>query len=422
MELLPLNFAIVIYTANDEHHEADFIVTNVADLIDNHGFEYKDVAVFYRTNNQSRSVEEVFIRRGVPYKVVGGTRFYERKEIKDALAYLRAVSNPEDDVSVRRILNTPRRGIGDKAEEAVEGFARREKITFSAALNRLSEIHTLPTRSATALAEFNRLLGNLRTLDESGAGPSAILEAAMEASGYLKELTASKDPQDEVRVENIAELENVTREYEEQFAEDNDSDEVATLSNFLERVSLVADSDQIPTGEEHGGVVTLMTLHTAKGLEFPVVFLTGMEDGVFPHQRALGSATELEEERRLAYVGMTRAMKRLYLSRAVARSTWGQPNYNPESRFLSEIPAELVDRQGEEPGPLGLSGSGYSKPTKRDEPVMVLEVGDRVLHDKFGMGTVTAVVGQNEKAEATIDFKSAGEKRLLLRYAPVEKL
>jgi len=413
---------IVIYTANDEHHEADFIVTNVADLIDNHAFEYKDVAVFYRTNNQSRSVEEVFIRRGVPYKVVGGTRFYERKEIKDALAYLRAVSNPEDDVSVRRILNTPRRGIGDKAEEAVENFARREKITFSSALNRLSEIHTLPTRSATALTEFNRLLSNLRTLDESGAGPSAILEAAMEASGYLKELTASRDPQDEVRVENIAELENVTREYEEQFAEDNDAGEVATLSNFLERVSLVADSDQIPTDAEHGGVVTLMTLHTAKGLEFPVVFLTGMEDGVFPHQRALGSATELEEERRLAYVGMTRAMKRLYLSRAVARSTWGQPNYNPESRFLSEIPSELVDRQGEEPGPLGLSGSGMSKPQKREESVIVLVVGDRVLHDKFGMGTVTAVVGQNEKAEATIDFKSAGEKRLLLRYAPVEKL
>ena len=244
----------------------------------------------------------------------------------------------------------------------------------------------------------------------------------MEASGYLKELTASKDPQDEVRVENIAELENVTREYEEQFAEENESGEVATLSNFLERVSLVADSDQIPTGEEHGGVVTLMTLHTAKGLEFPVVFLTGMEDGVFPHQRALGSATELEEERRLAYVGMTRAMKRLYLSRALARSTWGQPNYNPESRFLSEIPSELVERQGEESGPLGLSGSGYTKPVKREQPVMVLVVGDRVLHDKFGMGTVTAITGANEKSEATIDFKSAGEKRLLLRYAPVEKL
>jgi DNA helicase-2/ATP-dependent DNA helicase PcrA len=413
---------IVIYTASDEHHEADFIVNNISDLIDNHGIEYRDVAIFYRTNNQSRSVEEVFIRRGLPYKVVGGTKFYERKEIKDALAYLRAVSNPEDDVSVRRILNTPRRGIGDKAEEGVSGFARREKITFSAALNRLSEIHTLPTRSATALTEFNRLLGNLRTLDESGAGPSAILAAAMEASGYLKELTASKDPQDEVRVENIAELENVTREYEEQFVEDNDGGEVATLSNFLERVSLVADSDQIPTGAEHGGVVTLMTLHTAKGLEFPVVFLTGMEEGIFPHQRALGSATELEEERRLAYVGMTRAMKRLYLSRAVARSTWGQPNYNPESRFLAEIPAELVDRQGEEPGPIGLSGSGYTRPEKRDAPVMVLVAGDRVLHDKFGMGTVISVMGENEKAEATIDFKSAGEKRLLLRYAPVEKL
>jgi len=413
---------IVIYTASDEHHEADFIVNNISDLIDNHGFEYKDVAVFYRTNNQSRSVEEVFIRRGLPYKVVGGTKFYERKEIKDALAYLRAVSNPEDDVSVRRILNTPRRGIGDKAEEAVAGFAHREKITFSSALNRLPEIHTLPTRSATALNEFNRLLGNLRTLDESGAGPSAILAAAMEASGYLNELTASKDPQDEVRVENIAELENVTREYEEQFLQNNETDEVATLSNFLERVSLVADSDQIPTDGQHGGVVTLMTLHTAKGLEFPVVFLTGMEEGIFPHHRALGSTVELEEERRLAYVGMTRAMKRLYLSRAVARSTWGQPNYNPESRFLAEIPAELVDRQGEEPGPLGLSGSGYSKPQRRDEPVMVLLVGDRVLHDKFGMGTVISVIGENEKAEATIDFKSAGEKRLLLRYAPVEKL
>lgn len=413
---------VVIYTAADEHQEADFIVRNVDDLIDNHGFNFKDVAVFYRTNNQSRSIEEVFIRRGIPYKVVGGTRFYERKEIKDALAYLRAVSNPEDDVSVRRILNTPRRGIGDKAEEAVETFARRERITFSAALNRLSEIHTLPTRSATALTEFNRLLGNLRTLDEAGEGPSKILAAAMEASGYLKELEASRDPQDEVRVENIAELENVTREYEEQFAKDSEEGEVATLSNFLERVSLVADSDQIPTGEEHGGVVTLMTLHTAKGLEFPVVFLTGMEDGVFPHQRALGSATELEEERRLAYVGMTRAMKRLYLTRAVARSTWGQPNYNPESRFLAEIPTELVDRQGEQPGPLGLSGSGSTRPQKRDEPVMVLVVGDRVLHDKFGMGTVVATTGQNEKAEATIDFKSAGQKRLLLRYAPVEKL
>lgn len=413
---------IVVYTANDEHHEADFIVRTVDDLIDNHGFNFKDTAIIYRTNNQSRSIEEVFIRRGIPYKVVGGTRFYERKEVRDALAYLRAIANPEDDVSVRRILNVPRRGIGDKAEEAVEMFARRERITFSAALARISEIHTLATRSATALTEFNRMLESLRTLDESGSGPAAILAAAMETSGYVKELEQSRDPQDEVRVENVGELENVAREFEEQFLAESEDGVPARLSNFLERVSLVADSDEIPTDDAHGGVVTLMTLHTAKGLEFPVVFLTGMEDGIFPHARSLGSASELEEERRLAYVGMTRAMKRLFLTRATARSTYGQPNYNPESRFLAEIPEELVDRQGETNTPLGMSGTGFARPQKRDEPVMVLNVGDRVLHDKFGMGTVVATTGQNEKAEATIDFKSAGQKRLLLRYAPVEKL
>jgi len=413
---------IVIYTANDEHHEADFIVRSIDDLIDNHGFDFKDTAIIYRTNNQSRSIEEVFIRRGIPYKVVGGTRFYERKEVRDALAYLRAIANPEDDVSVRRILNVPRRGIGDKAEEAVEMFARRERVTFSAALARVSEIHSLATRSATALTEFNRMLESLRTLDESGSGPAAILAAAMETSGYLKELEQSKDPQDEVRVENVGELENVAREFEEQFLSESEDGQPARLSNFLERVSLVADSDEIPTDDAHGGVVTLMTLHTAKGLEFPVVFLTGMEDGIFPHARSLGSAVELEEERRLAYVGMTRAMKRLFLTRATARSTYGQPNYNPESRFLAEIPEDLIDRQGETPSPLGLSGTGFARPQKREEPVMVLNVGDRVLHDKFGMGTVVATTGQNEKAEATIDFKSAGQKRLLLRYAPVEKL
>ena len=413
---------VTIYTAADEHHEADYIVRTIDELIDNNEYAFKDFAIIYRTNNQSRSIEEVFIRKGIPYKVVGGTRFYERKEIRDALAYLRAVANPADDVSVRRILNVPRRGIGDKAEEAVEMFARRERITFSEALNRIPEIHALATRSATALTEFNTMINNLRTMDDSGAGPSEILMKAMETSGYLKELTASRDPQDEVRVENIAELENVTREFEEQFPAENEDERAATLSDFLERVSLVADSDEIPTDDAHGGVVTLMTLHTAKGLEFPVVFVTGMEDGVFPHQRALGSATELEEERRLAYVGMTRAMQRLYLTRASARSTWGQPNYNPESRFLAEIPEDFVERHGEEARPLGMSGTSFDRPQKRDVQVMVLNIGDRVLHDKFGMGTVIATAGHNDSAEATIDFKSAGQKRLLLRYAPVEKL
>ena len=413
---------VIIYSAADEHHEAEYIARSINELIDLHDFAYKDMAVFYRTNSQSRSVEEVFMRKGVPYKVVGGTRFYERKEIRDVLAYLRAVVNPADDVSVRRILNTPRRGIGDKAEETVDLFARRERCSFSQAIARASEIPALATRSVSALTDFHALMESLRTLDESGATPSTLVAAVLELSGYLKELEQSRDPQDESRVENLAELENVAREYEEQFWQDNEADQPARLSDFLERVSLVADSDEIPTDEAHGGVVTLMTLHTAKGLEFPVVFLTGMEDGVFPHQRSLGSATELEEERRLAYVGMTRAMQRLFLSRAIARSTWGQPTYNPESRFLSEIPEELVIREGDTTTPVGLMGSSPSRASRNQEPVLVLTIGDRVLHDKFGMGTVVATSGQNEKAEATIDFKSAGTKRLLLRYAPVEKL
>jgi len=413
---------ITIFSASDEHHEADFIVRTIGELIDNNGTQYRDVAVFYRTNNQSRSIEEVFMRRGIPYKVVGGTRFYERKEVRDAIAYLKAVANPADDVSMRRILNVPRRGIGDKAEEAVDNFAYRYRISFSDAVSRVDEINTLAARSANAIRGFDHLMSNLRTLDESGAGPADILAAAMESSGYLTELSASRDPQDEVRVENISELESVAREFEEQFQIEGEPDRKATLADFLEQISLVADADEIPTDGQHGGVVTLMTLHTAKGLEFPIVFLTGMEDGIFPHIRSLSSARELEEERRLAYVGMTRAMQRLYLTRAVTRSTWGQPQYNPESRFLADLPESLVVRMGDEQKPLGLSGFDSARTSRRDEPVMVLEVGDRVLHDKFGMGTVVAVAGENEKAEATIDFKSAGEKRLLLRYAPVEKI
>jgi len=413
---------VTIFSASDEHHEAEFIVRTVGELIDNHGIEYRDVAVFYRTNNQSRSVEEVFMRRGVPYKVVGGTRFYERKEVRDAIAYLKAVANPADDVSMRRILNVPRRGIGDKAEDALVNFAYRNRISFREAVARVSEINTLTARSANAILSFDHLMGNLQMLDESGAGPANILAAAMESSGYLTELAASRDPQDEVRVENISELETAAREFEEQFQVEGEPERKATLADFLEQISLVADADEIPTDGQHGGVVTLMTLHTAKGLEFPVVFLTGMEDGVFPHIRSLSSARELEEERRIAYVGMTRAMQRLYLTRSVTRSTWGQPQYNPESRFLADLPETLVVRLGDEQKSLGLSGFDTPRTSKRSEPVMVLAIGDRVLHDKFGMGTVVAVAGENDKAEATIDFKSAGEKRLLLRYAPVEKI
>ncbi len=418
---------IVTYVADDEHDEARFVADEIDALVDDAGVRPADVAVFYRTNAQSRSLEEIFVRVGLPYTVVGSVRFYERREIRDAIAYLRAIANPDDDVSVRRILNVPKRGIGDRAEEAIESFAQRERISFGAALDRAAEIPGLATRSQVQVVAFAQLLSDLRTLVESGAGPATVLQAALEQTGYLAELQASHDPQDETRVENLAELESVAAEYE------RDTDE-PSLAGFLERVSLVADADEIPDDDD--GVVTLMTLHTAKGLEFPVVFLTGMEDGIFPHIRSLGSETELEEERRLAYVGITRARERLYLSRALSRSAWGSPMHNPASRFLDEIPPELVESRRDEPV-LTWSGAQAAsaprpaapvgtlrrpEPTAGTRPVVALSVGDRVLHKTFGMGTVTGTSGVGDKAEATIDFGTVGTKRLLLRYAPVDKI
>ena len=419
---------IVAYVADDEHDEASFIATEIDRLTDEDGYTPSDVAVFYRTNAQSRSVEEIFIRVGLPYRVVGGTRFYERREVRDAIAYLRALVNPEDEVSLRRILNTPKRGIGDRAEAMVEAFGQRERIGFSAALERAAEAPGVATRSLASITAFTTLMANLRTIVESGADAATVLQAILEQSGYLAELQASTDPQDETRVENLAELESVAQE----FATANPE---GSLADFLERVSLVADSDDIPDGDDSGGVVTLMTLHTAKGLEFPVVFLTGMEDGVFPHMRSLGDPRELEEERRLAYVGITRARQRLYVTRSVMRSAWGSPAYNPPSRFLEEIPAEILDWRREEPvGRSPLSGGYGSSPSSSSAalrlgdrvvgtgPVVSLSAGERVTHQKFGLGTVVSTSGAGDKAEATIDFGSAGVKRLLLRYAPVEKL
>ena len=418
---------IVTYVADDEHDEARFVADEIDALVDDAGVRPADVAVFYRTNAQSRSLEEIFVRVGLPYTVVGSVRFYERREIRDAIAYLRAIANPDDDVSVRRILNVPKRGIGDRAEEAIESFAQRERISFGAALDRAVEIPGLATRSQTQVVAFAQLLSDLRTLVESGAGPAPVLQAVLAQTGYLAELQASHDPQDETRVENLAELESVAAEYE------RDTEE-PSLAGFLERVSLVADADEIPDDDD--GVVTMMTLHTAKGLEFPVVFLTGMEDGIFPHIRSLGSESELEEERRLAYVGITRARERLYLSRAVSRSAWGSPMHNPASRFLDEIPPALVESRRDEPvltwssaqttsAPRPAAPMGTFKrpePTAGTRPVVALTVGDRVLHKTFGMGTVTGTSGVGDKAEATIDFGTVGTKRLLLRYAPVDKI
>ncbi|CAG7600458.1 DNA helicase PcrA [Actinacidiphila bryophytorum] len=437
---------IVGYVADQEHDEAQFVADEIDRLTDAGDARPGDVAVFYRTNAQSRVFEEVFIRVGLPYKVVGGVRFYERREVRDVLAYLRVLANPEDGVPLRRILNVPKRGIGDRAEAMIDALALREKVSFAAALRRVDEAYGMAARSANAVRRFNTLMDELRTIVESGAGPAVVLEAVLERTGYLAELQASTDPQDETRVENLQELAAVALEFEQERAED----EPGTLADFLERVALVADSDQIPDDDaEAGGVITLMTLHTAKGLEFPVVFLTGMEDGVFPHMRALGQVKELEEERRLAYVGITRARERLYLTRSMMRSAWGQPSYNPPSRFLEEIPEALIEwkRTGAAPSASGSpvskaaaslsstvgAGGGFGRrggasggfATRRsagDRPVISLSVGDRVTHDQFGLGTVVAVTGQPGDEKATIDFGDERPKMLLLRYAPVEKL
>ncbi|MDO8310080.1 MAG: DNA helicase PcrA [Actinomycetota bacterium] len=419
---------VVAYVADDEHDEASFIANEIDRLGDTEEVKPSDVAVFYRTNAQSRSIEEIFIRVGLPYRVVGGTRFYERREVRDAIAYLRALANPEDEVSLRRVLNTPKRGIGDRAEAMVEAFGQRERISFAAALERAGEAPGIAARSLASIEAFTTMMSDLRTLLEAGADPATVLQAVLEQSGYLAELQASADPQDETRVENLAELESVAQE----FATQNPD---GTLADFLERVSLVADSDEIPDADDTGGVVTLMTLHTAKGLEFPVVFLTGMEDGVFPHMRSLGDPRELEEERRLAYVGITRARRRLYVTRSMVRSAWGTPAFNPPSRFLEELPAEVVDWRRVEPvGRSPLAGGFGSSPSSSSAalrlgdrivgagPVLSVAAGERVTHQKFGLGTVVSTSGSGDKAEATIDFGTAGVKRLLLRYAPVEKL
>jgi DNA helicase-2/ATP-dependent DNA helicase PcrA len=450
---------VVGYVADDERDEARFVSGEIDTLTDG-GSRPGDVAVFYRTNAQSRVFEEVFVRLGMPYRVVGGVRFYERREVRDALAYLRMLVNPDDEVSLRRIVNTPKRGIGDRALACVTSFAQRERITFWEGLRRADEAPGLVTRSLVAIQGFVALVEELQSMVDAGERADVVLESLLARSGYLDELEASDDPQDGTRLENLAELVAVAREFSDDpqagpSADPTDVDAgVVTpgLTDFLERVALVADTDQIPDApddaKDDGGMVTLMTLHTAKGLEFPTVFLTGLEDGVFPHSRSLDDGSELEEERRLAYVGVTRARERLYLSRALVRSAWGAPAHNPGSRFLGEIPDELVDWRRTEADqvhwqrPDLSSTTGFGQPTsagrrnfsaaaaradaaaksKPAREVPSLAPGDRVAHDTFGLGTVVAVEGVAEKAVASIDFGSDGVKRLLLRYAPVEKL
>ena len=539
---------ITLDAADSEHDEARFVVGEIDRLADS-GVEWGDIAVFYRTNAQSRALEELLVRQGIPYRVVGGTRFYERREIKDALAYLQVISNPDDTVAARRVLNVPKRGIGAKAEEAIAAHAAHYGISFGAALRHLwlragrpagegegidvdalarstspdeasadssvsvssggaagenpsaseavdesaaadssaaaapasspaesapeaaPEVLGITPRAAKSAAAFWGLIETLRAAEARGASQADILEEVLDRTGYLAELRRSEDPQDASRVENLAELHSVAGA----FAADAPG---GTLADFLERVALVADSDQVPVEGERGGQVTLMTVHTAKGLEFPVVFVTGMEDGTFPHQRSLGDESELEEERRLAYVAITRARERLYLTRAAVRSAWGTPQEMPPSRFLDDIPAELLDvrraatsgermrasyggsygsgsygsgsygrsrrSEGRDPwgdADTGAFGSGRggasaqpagvrkvtrmgvapaAKPAE-EKPVLSLKVGDRIKHATLGAGTVTGIEGEGPRTVARIRF-GLGEKRLLVRMAPMEKI
>ncbi|MDY5129007.1 UvrD-helicase domain-containing protein [Actinotignum urinale] len=338
---------IVGYVADAESDEARFVVEEIDNLRDAHGYAYKDFAVFYRTNAQSRALEDMFVRTGIPYRIIGGTRFYERKEIKDALAYLQAAMNPDDTVSIRRVLNEPKRGLGAKAEEHVANHAVKWGISFGAALQDVAhpaergEVTGLTPRARTSMSAFATVLEETRALAETGASPADVLDKALDDSGYVEALQKSSDPQDMSRLENLAELHSVAIEFGAQNPE-------ADITDWLDQLSLVSDTDKLEDTGEQEGEVTLMTVHTAKGLEFPVVFVTGLEDGTFPHIRSLGDEDELAEERRLAYVALTRARQRLYLSRAATRSSWGAPQEFPPSRFLQEIPGELMEWRREE--------------------------------------------------------------------------
>lgn len=420
---------IRIYAGDNEHDEAAFVAGEIERLQTRGEIKPSDVAVFYRTNNQSRPIEEVFIRIGMPYKVVGGTRFYERKEIKDAIAYLKLIANPADEIALRRVMNEPRRGIGDVAEQAMDDFRAAMGISLFDSMVMIDSVDGVQTRTVNAIKKFVQFVSDMQVLVEAEETPAVVLAAVLEQSGYLEALTRSKDPQDESRVDNLGELENIAREFEAQAAED---DEV-TLASFLERISLVADADEIPDSED--GQVTLMTLHSAKGLEFPVVFLTGMEEGVFPHARSWQDPAEMEEERRLAYVGITRAQSKLYLTFALSRMLWGASNFNARSRFIDEIPEDLMLWLRGGPGeqltqkPPSRGGIGAAPASAMLAQVhdrseeWDLAVGDRITHDKFGMGKITEIAGTGQNAQVTVEFGGGiGTKRLLLRYSPVTKL
>jgi DNA helicase-2/ATP-dependent DNA helicase PcrA len=404
----------VRFRADDEHEEALFVAEETHRLVEDEAHRYSDVAVFYRTNAQSRVLEDIFMRAGIPYRVVGGVRFYQRKEVKDVLAYLRLLLNPQDVISARRVVNTPKRGIGDATVAALEGSAAIEQIPFLEATRRADELAELGARAKGAIAGFVGVMQRLQEAFESGARPQRMVEAAATESGYLLELEAERTVEAEGRIENLRELGGVAAEFEQRSPD-------GTLAEFLEQVSLVSEQDEY---DEESGSVTLMTLHNAKGLEFPVVFIIGLEDGVFPHYRSMGDPAHLEEERRLMYVGVTRARERLYMTFAWSRTLFGSTSYSPPSRFLGEIPTELVRalEEGELVVADGASVSPIRAAVEGSREIPQISAGDTVLHDKWGEGVVLTVSGSGTDAEATVRFEDAGEKRLLVAYAPLRKV
>jgi DNA helicase-2/ATP-dependent DNA helicase PcrA len=501
---------ITAFAADSAQQEASWITNEIARLAAEDEVHYSDMAIMYRANAQSRSLEEALINAGVPYQLIGGTKFYERREIKDALAYMQALANPDDDVNMRRILNVPKRGLGARAEALVTQYAQSQNVSFWNGISHLESIEAVPTRTSTMLKAFRDLMTKLAAFaQEHDAKPSLIVAQVLEQTGLLEELRKSNDPQDASRVENLSQLQSVAAEFEQ-----NTPD--ASLSAFMETTALVADSDQLPDSGADLGKVTLMTLHTAKGLEYPVVFLTGMEQGTFPHSRSLEDTSELAEERRLAYVGITRAKQHLYLTRAAVRAQWGQASEMLPSQFLDDIPDALIDWKRRESSVErmrsnwtddahefggfedetfgsaygssgsfasagshtasrssgrggsyrrssggasssswggsyggrsssyrgGNSGSGSAKhstvTTRRvsvsknaqnatpqaanEHQISEFAVGDRVTHDRYGLGTVVELQDKGRNSVITVDFGSDGVKRLMLRVAPIEKL
>ena len=410
---------ITRYEAQDEHDEAAFVADQI-ELLDDQGYHRQDMAIFYRTNAQSRVLEEVLVRYGIPYNVVGGVKFYERREVRDALAYLRLLANRTDEVAVKRVINVPKRGIGQSTIAHIDRYSQDGRISFYDALTQIDDIGMVAARSAIRVKEF---LGLIDRLEEAASGgPRAAIDAVLAETGYVAELEAERSVEALGRVENLRELASVAEEFEESMdGSIVDDGPWATLSGmrklelFLETVSLVTDIDEL---DDKAEAVTLMTLHTAKGLEYPVIFIVGMEDGVFPHSRSLGDPDELEEERRLCYVGLTRAEEKLYLTHAWQRMLFGSSSFNAPSRFLGEIPDSLVTM-----APKRTRRSRESTSPSPDSTVSADEigVGDRIVHGKWGAGVVEEITGTGDRAEAWVVFDDSGRKRLLLAWAPLAK-